>query len=272
MQCAPRCSCGKHKGRKCPPQCACKRHVGCTCAPTHTCSHHTVEYRAKLSRGVRASITDERREIMSAKAKEQHRLGQLGAQGRLTTLECGLYTLLSQSGLRFVPQRVFGTLAVDAYVPSHQLVFEADGSYWERYKDHPARDAVLTAFPEVVAVVHLDEADLAPFTPASVPAELRKRFPCRSGQSWWQGRHHSEASKEKMRNRSLSARAQSAANMCRLNAAGLSGAGCGWTETRRRNQSEMMRVRNLADPPSRKPGAGAKIAAANRRRARERGR
>lgn len=82
-----------------------------------------------------------------------------------TGLELALRKLLQTAGLEFQEQVRFGRYVVDAYVSSHNLVFEADGSFWYSHKDRERearRDAYLVG-RGAVAVVHLTEDDLIPW-------------------------------------------------------------------------------------------------------------
>lgn len=78
-------------------------------------------------------------------------------------LERALYQLLHGAGLEFVREHWIGHYRVDAFVPSHNLVFEADGAYWHQdQKREEWRDKVLR-HTGIVAVIHLSEDDLRPF-------------------------------------------------------------------------------------------------------------
>ena len=77
-----------------------------------------------------------------------------------TKLEKGLYELLSSAGYDFERQARFNRYVVDAYVPSHNVAFEADGNYWHQDKSREIqRDSYLIA-KGLYAVVHLTEEDL----------------------------------------------------------------------------------------------------------------
>lgn len=78
-------------------------------------------------------------------------------------LERALYRLLEAAGLMYVREHWIGHYRVDAFVPSHNLVFEADGAYWHQDRKREAwRDKVLQ-HTGIVAVIHLSEDDLRPF-------------------------------------------------------------------------------------------------------------
>ena len=79
-----------------------------------------------------------------------------------TKLERALYRLLDGAGLEFTPEVVRGVYRVDAYVPSRNLVFEADGSWGHNPQKDAVRDQYLVR-GGVVAVVRLTEQDLRPF-------------------------------------------------------------------------------------------------------------
>jgi len=80
-----------------------------------------------------------------------------------TPLELGLYYLLSAAGLVFERQRRFGRYVVDAFVPSHALVFEADSTYWHQDKEREHRRDGYLIKRGISAIVHLGERDLAPW-------------------------------------------------------------------------------------------------------------
>ena len=79
---------------------------------------------------------------------------------RPTSLEKALYALLQRGGLCFEREKPIGGRRVDAFVPSHNLVFEADGSHWHQDpKKEQERDEYLLG-QGVAAVIHLSEEDL----------------------------------------------------------------------------------------------------------------
>lgn len=83
-----------------------------------------------------------------------------------TSLEQAMALLLQDAGLEFEAQVRFGRYVVDAWVPSHGLVFEADGMFWYHHQDKEReawRDEYLIQ-RGVVAIVHLDDDDLRPYT------------------------------------------------------------------------------------------------------------
>jgi len=70
--------------------------------------------------------------------------------------------LLGEAGFDFDEQVNFGRYTVDAWIPSHQLVFEADGMFWFHHQDQAReakRDAYLIAHG-ALAVVHLRDDEL----------------------------------------------------------------------------------------------------------------
>lgn len=84
---------------------------------------------------------------------------------RRSNLEIALRELLKKAGFEFEEQIRFGRYIVDAWLPNDNLVFEADGSFWWWHKDknrEVKRDEYLCR-RGVVAVIHLDEHDLAPW-------------------------------------------------------------------------------------------------------------
>lgn len=79
-----------------------------------------------------------------------------------TVLERALYRLLEVAGLDYIPEKRFGRYIVDAYLPTEHIAFEADGVFWHQNKEREQkRDGYLSHF--ILAVVHLDDNDLAPF-------------------------------------------------------------------------------------------------------------
>ena len=70
--------------------------------------------------------------------------------------------LLESADLDYEAQVRFGRYLVDFWIPSHRLVFEADGMFWYHHQDkerEALRDAYLRE-REVLSVVHLDDKDL----------------------------------------------------------------------------------------------------------------
>ncbi len=83
-----------------------------------------------------------------------------------TSLEYALSHLLQSAGLEYEAQVRFGRYVVDFWVPSHNLVFEADGSFWNHHKD-AAREATRDSYLRnkgALAVIHLNEIDLDGWT------------------------------------------------------------------------------------------------------------
>ena len=81
----------------------------------------------------------------------------------VTVLEHALQMLLENAGLEFETQKRFGYYTVDAWVPSRNLVFEADGSWYHQDKEKERRRDCSLIKKGVSAVVHLDEHDLDPW-------------------------------------------------------------------------------------------------------------
>jgi len=102
----------------------------------------------------------ETRAKIAASVAEACRRGDY--RNQRTWLELALRNLLQTAGLEFEEQKRFGRYVVDAWVPSHGLVFEADCSFWYHHQDkerEARRDAYLIA-RGITAVVHLTESDL----------------------------------------------------------------------------------------------------------------
>ena len=61
----------------------------------------------------------------------------------------------------YIPQKYIGTKMVDAFVPSHNIAFGADGAYWHQdMVKEEERDQYLIS-KGVAAIIHLNEKDLA---------------------------------------------------------------------------------------------------------------
>ncbi len=77
-----------------------------------------------------------------------------------TSLEFALDLLLQSADLSYQAQKQFGRYVVDAYVPEHNIVFEADGAYWhqDKKKEHLRDEYLINR--GVLAVIHLTEQDL----------------------------------------------------------------------------------------------------------------
>ena len=76
-----------------------------------------------------------------------------------TSLEVALYHFLDAVEFDYHPQRRIGRCVVDAYLIYENIVVEADGEYWHRFKDETKRDAYLLS-QGIDAVVHLSEAEV----------------------------------------------------------------------------------------------------------------
>ena len=108
----------------------------------------------------------------SEELKLQNALGVAAAHARgayhtnkPTSLEHALDLLLQDAGLEYEAQKRFGLYIVDAYVPSRNLVFEADGMFWNHHKDkerEAKRDMYLLKVG-ITAVIHLIDEDLEPW-------------------------------------------------------------------------------------------------------------
>jgi len=87
-----------------------------------------------------------------------------------TRWELALRQLLRKAGFKGLRyERRFGRYTVDAYVPSHQIAFEAD-AHWRHTAmresgQEEARDLWLMAEHGLLAVIHLTKNDLKPFLP-----------------------------------------------------------------------------------------------------------
>ena len=78
----------------------------------------------------------------------------------LSVTKKALQLLLEDAGFEFESQKRFGGKVVDFYVASHDLVFEADGTYWHQDKEYEvSRDKELMGHG-IEAVIHLNELDL----------------------------------------------------------------------------------------------------------------
>lgn len=135
------------------------------------------EHRARISAGLKGHIRsvehlEHQREAQLRASTPEVRAKQAEAAARNhaagiyfrgpTSLELALRGLLQTAGLEFEEQVRFGRYVVDAWVPSHGLVFEADGSFWYSHKDkerEARRDAYLMN-RGAIAVIHLTEEDL----------------------------------------------------------------------------------------------------------------
>jgi len=131
--------------------------------------HHTPEARARISAskrgrpnvGHRSSPRSLECRVKIAEAAARNHAAGIYFKGP-TKLELALRELLQTASLEFEEQKRFGRYVVDAFVPSHGLVFEADGIFWYHHQDkerEARRDAYLVN-RGVAAVVHLTEEDL----------------------------------------------------------------------------------------------------------------
>ena len=84
-----------------------------------------------------------------------------------TTLEHALSLLLQAADLNFEAEKSFDNYTVDAWVPSHKLVFEADGYHHINEKRQiydRQRDTTLINDFDILAVIRLTASDLTPWT------------------------------------------------------------------------------------------------------------
>lgn len=82
---------------------------------------------------------------------------------RPTRIEKELYSYLERQKVRFYKQRLIkGKFLVDAYVPKHNLVIEADGDYWHSLEHNAKRDKARNAYLTKCGykVLRLKEADI----------------------------------------------------------------------------------------------------------------
>ncbi len=135
----------------------------------------SVEHRRELSRvhtGVKLSEQHKARKSQGGKrhmdtvspkncscAAHHPELYQNFGFGVKTNLEHKLEALLHSAGFEFEEQKRFGRYIVDAWVPSHKLVFEADGKYFHPEGSNIERDKYLISHG-ALAVIHLTEEDL----------------------------------------------------------------------------------------------------------------
>lgn len=111
--------------------------------------------------------TEETKRLIAEKTANQHAKGVFSRWPN--GLELALRRMLNEVGFVFREQVQFERCTVDAWVPGYGLVFEADGTAWHQYnaKQRPGyyqrRDWFLEQQPEIKAVIHLSEEDLAPW-------------------------------------------------------------------------------------------------------------
>ena len=80
-----------------------------------------------------------------------------------TNIEYALQMLLESARFGYEAQKQIGRYIVDFFVPEDNIVFEADSEFWHNDTEREQiRDEYLTD-KGVVAVVHLNENDLAPW-------------------------------------------------------------------------------------------------------------
>ncbi len=128
---------------------------------------HTAEARAKISANrTPVDFTPRLRARIAVGVAKAHARGDY--RRGPTNLEYALQMLLEDAGIDFEAQRRFGRYIVDVYSKDRNLVFEADGSFWNHHKDtnrERRRDEYLID-RGVSAVIHLDAHDLDPWLEA----------------------------------------------------------------------------------------------------------
>ena len=118
--------------------------------------------RKSRSRAMADAWTPERR-IAQGKRTAQM-LAERKIDRKPTNLEHALELLLQEAGLDYEANKYMSNRVVDFWVASRGLVFEADGQYWHQDKEKETlRDKQLVR-AGAVAIVHLDDDDLAPWT------------------------------------------------------------------------------------------------------------
>lgn len=124
---------------------------------------HTPEAKAKISMSAMGNKRGlGRRDSPEVKAKRAESVARFFDQWPrpITSLERAMYHLLREAGFSFVCQKHVGSRIVDAYVPSHNLAFEADGAYWHNDPEKEIeRDEYLLS-KGILAVIHLSEQEL----------------------------------------------------------------------------------------------------------------
>lgn len=103
-------------------------------------SYYVQKWRTKTGCGYYCSVTCRRKSpvIKEKLRKRQQKLwslqsyaSQIMNQKKATSIEKKLYQELQRRGLLFETQKVIGNrFIVDAYIPSLNLIIEADGDYW----------------------------------------------------------------------------------------------------------------------------------------------
>ncbi len=81
-----------------------------------------------------------------------------------TSLEHALELLLQDAGLEYEANKYMGNRVVDFWVASYDLVFEADGWFWHQDSEREIKRDNQLAEAGALAVIHLDDNDLAPWT------------------------------------------------------------------------------------------------------------
>ena len=140
-------SCGKQHSH-CP---TCRPDIykpnGISCKKNCTCKRH--------------NVSDMRRQRMSQAMAE--RLTKWQPCGP-TILEHALSLLLEDANFEYEMYVKFSRYVVDAYIPSYNIAFEADGLWWHRDPNKIAiRDKELLQ-TGIGAVIHLTENDLDGYT------------------------------------------------------------------------------------------------------------
>lgn len=121
----------------------------------------TVEQRAKVSAGLKRFWQSDERNVQARERRAHLTAAQMQRWPKpKTILEKKLAKYLEEHGWAYEEQKGFGRYIVDAYVPSLNIAFEADGSFWHKDKERQRlRDAYLIAHG-IITVVHFTEDDL----------------------------------------------------------------------------------------------------------------
>lgn len=130
----------------------------------------SLEHCAKLSAWAKGRVlSDEHKSSISQGVKASYERDPQLAQRRIdvlwqirgpTSLEYALQMLLESAEFKYEAQTRFENRVVDFWVPSHKLVFEADGVFWHQDKERETlRDQYLQE-RGALAVIHLDDTDL----------------------------------------------------------------------------------------------------------------
>lgn len=102
---------------------------------------HSPESRAKRGRNISAT-NRARYAVMTPEQRRIAAMPMIQASRRIhkpTSLEQSVALILTAIGVPFIQEYRIGRYHVDFYVPSQQLVIEADGAFWHRDHDKDAR-------------------------------------------------------------------------------------------------------------------------------------